>query len=298
MSTGIYGSVRNNRVVTTNESYLRAFRDRLQLAGLTRFAPELVALARPGVRLVADGQPSAGRTSRLGGYPELPPAAGWPEADGVPLSFIAQVDLAQVSPFDVEKRLPSAGLLSFFYDAVTQGAWGFSPADSGSAAVLYTPPNVPTRHREPPSGLVESGVFTPLALRPKLEMSLPPWESFDVDQLGMSREESFAYSELLEEEDEVLHRLLGHPDPVQGDMQLECQLVTNGLYCGDSSGYQDPRAKDLRAGSSNWRLLLQVDSDEDAGMMWGDVGRLYYWIKDADLAARDWDRAWLILQCG
>ena len=129
-------------------------------------------------------------------------------------------------------------------------------------------------------------------------MSLPPLESYDVDQLGMSRAARFYYSELLEQEDEVIHRLLGHPTPVQGDMQLECQLVTNGLYCGDSSGYQDPRVNDLRAGASDWRLLLQIDSDEKAGMMWGNVGRLYYWIKEADLAARDWDLSWLILQCG
>ena len=214
------------------------------------------------------------------------------------MSFIAQVDLAQVSPFDIESRLPSEGLLSFFYAAVTQEAWGFDPADYGSAVVLYTPANVLTRYLESPSDLTADGLFTPLALRPKLEISFAPWESFDVDQLGMSREEESAYAELLEQEDEVIHRLLGHPNPVQGDMQLECQLVTNGLYCGDSSGYQDPRAGDLRAGASDWRLLLQIDSEEEAGMMWGDVGRLYYWIRDADLAAREWDLSWLILQCG
>jgi uncharacterized protein YwqG len=33
-------------------------------------------------------------------------------------------------------------------------------------------------------------------------------------------------------------------------------------------------------------------------MMWGDVGRLYYWIKHDDLVARNWDLTWLILQCG
>lgn len=32
--------------------------------------------------------------------------------------------------------------------------------------------------------------------------------------------------------------------------------------------------------------------------MWGDVGRLYFWIKDADLAAGRWDEVWACLQCG
>lgn len=35
----------------------------------------------------------------------------------------------------------------------------------------------------------------------------------------------------------MTHRIGGDPDVIQGDMYLECQLVTNGLYCDDSTGY-------------------------------------------------------------
>jgi uncharacterized protein YwqG len=80
-------------------------------------------------------------------------------------------------------------------------------------------------------------------------------------------------------------------------MQLECQLANSGIYGGRPSDYQDPRVAALRAGAADWRLLLQVDSDDAAGMMWGDVGRIYYWIRAQDLAARRFDQAWLILQC-
>jgi uncharacterized protein YwqG len=45
------------------------------------------------------------------------------------------------------------------------------------------------------------------------------------------------------------------------------------------------------------RFLLQVDSDDAAGMMWGDAGMLYFWIRDDDLAARRFDRAWCVMQC-
>ena len=52
-------------------------------------------------------------------------------------------------------------------------------------------------------------------------------------------------------------------------MELECELVTNGLYVGDPSGYNDPRAKELEKNVNDWTLLLQVDSDhEKTGMMW------------------------------
>jgi uncharacterized protein YwqG len=53
----------------------------------------------------------------------------------------------------------------------------------------------------------------------------------------------------------------------------------------------------LRSGAADWRLLLQVDSEEHAGMVWGDAGRLYYWMRTQDLVARRFDQAWLVLQC-
>jgi uncharacterized protein YwqG len=31
--------------------------------------------------------------------------------------------------------------------------------------------------------------------------------------------------------------------------------------------------------------------------MWGDCGRIYYWIKEQDLDAEAYDRIWTILQC-
>jgi uncharacterized protein YwqG len=80
-------------------------------------------------------------------------------------------------------------------------------------------------------------------------------------------------------------------------MDLECQLVSNGLYCGDESGYNDARAKLLEENRSDWVLLLQIDSDDFCEMMWGDCGMLYFWIRKEDLAARNFDDVWMILQC-
>jgi uncharacterized protein YwqG len=85
-------------------------------------------------------------------------------------------------------------------------------------------------------------------------------------------------------EGEAIHRCGGHPQEIQGDMRLECQLVTNGLYCGDASGYQDPRRSILEKGAADWHLLLQIDSDEKhLGWMWGDVGRVYFWARHRDI---------------
>lgn len=95
----------------------------------------------------------------------------------------------------------------------------------------------------------------------------------------------------------MLHRFLGHPDPVQGDMQVECQLASRGVYVGDTDGAASPDGVRLRPGAADWRLLLQVDTVDAAGMQWGDGGRLYWWIRDADLREGAWERTWFVLQC-
>ena len=56
--------------------------------------------------------------SKIGGRPDLPKSISWAtEEDGKPLSFIAQVNLAEVSSYDVDNLLPRKGILYFFYSA-------------------------------------------------------------------------------------------------------------------------------------------------------------------------------------
>ena len=213
-----------------------------------------------------------------------------------------------MAAFDAEESLPRNGLLSFFYDAggvrpdADGGIWGFDPADVGGARVLHLIDGAVRRRRPEEDG----AVLAERGLRPRHTLTLPPWESAEVESLGFTRSDLDLYVDRLvpsvehargREDEGPVHQLLGHPDQIQGDMRLECQLVTNGLYCGDSTGYQDPRAAQLAEGAADWRLLLEVDSDEKAGAMWGDVGYLYYWIREPDLRAGAFDASWLVLQC-
>ena len=48
-----------------------------------------------------------------------------------------------------------------------------------------------------------------------------------------------------------------------------------------------------------WQLLFQLDTVESGGfeLMFGDCGRIYFYIRNEDLAARRFDRVWLIQQC-
>ena len=53
-------------------------------------------------------------------------------------------------------------------------------------------------------------------------------------------------------------------------------------------------ASDVIEDASRWQLLLQVGSDDDADMMWGDVGQLYFLVDDAG----EPEEALFTWQCG
>lgn len=80
-------------------------------------------------------------------------------------------------------------------------------------------------------------------------------------------------------------------------MTVECELASRGIYTGDAEAWSDPRFEERTKGRTEWRLLLQVGSDDTTGMMWGDVGSIYFWIRERDLTQRAFEKTWLILQC-
>jgi uncharacterized protein YwqG len=248
-------------------------------------------LAQPAVHVVKTAGESS---SYVGGAPPLPPGTAWPSKGGAPLTFLACLDLGALQAALPVPWLPQSGRLLFFYDAENQ-PWGFDPKDRGSWAVMLALGDAPPSSA-PPTGasLTHHAVtFT------KID-SYPSYERPAVVALQLTDAESEL---LIDARDAAFgtaphHQVAGFPDPVQGDeMELECQLVSNGLYCGDSSGYLSRRASELREGAKDWRLLFQIDSDDDLGVMWGDAGILYFWIREEDARAGRFDQAWAVLQC-
>lgn len=282
---------------------------------LAQHESAICSLARPCISIHRSGtrqhdlQPT---DSRLGGLPHLPAGMEWPRWRGDPLGHIATIRLSEAAKHDPTGLLPSKGLFYFWY-AHGNGPWGFDPSEAGFFRVDYTadedmPLAVASFPDDPISNDVRelmppSGIFNPCRLSFTAGLTLPDWEWIrNFAPALASVGELNAYSALQESlptSKSPQHRLLGHAAPQQGPMELECQLVTHGLYCGNASGFNDPRAKTLQPGAANWRLLLQIDTDEKGpGWMWGDVGMLYYWIPESALRERQFDRAWMILQCG
>lgn len=238
--------------------------------------------------------------SKLGGTPDLPKNINWFNFNDKPMSFIAQINLSEASDFDIENKLPKTGILYFFYDA-EQETWGFDPKDRNCSKVYYYKGDITELERKSiPENLDEYSIFKACKLSFSTSINLPNFQSSVMDSIQFTEEEEEAFDELIEEidEDDEINKLLGHSDNIQGGMELDCELVTNDLYCGDGTGYRNPKAKLLKNNIDLWHLLLQVDSNDKANMMWGDLGRLYFWIRENDLKAENFENSWLILQCG
>jgi uncharacterized protein YwqG len=274
-------------------------------AGLGEFWARLAPHCRPSIRVLPQaGAPAAGLAlgaSRLGGAPDMPAAATWPTWRGRSLSFVAQFNLADVAPHDTRGLLPPTGWVAFFYDALEQ-PWGNDPADRDRAVVQYYPAaEVLTTRPLPPDLTAETyTAFPAAALTFAPELTLPnPWdEDLPLPEDALTEAQRAAYGFLLlTQHGDGTSRLLGNSDNLQGPMRVQCALAasrSNGRPEA-SPATQEPSAEQA---AGEWELLLQLDSHEDeAGMMWGDMGRLYFWINRADLARRDFSQAWQFLQC-
>ena len=239
--------------------------------------------------------------SRIGGLPDLPDDITWPEWKEVPLAFLGQIDLSEIPAGLVVNELPGSGILYFFYDQ-EQGTWGFDPRDEGSWQVIYTDKSSSEcSRRSAPEGLDEEFIASEKYVKFSAIQTYPDWQDERVEALNLNDTQSDQYFDLCSScyLGNPEHQLFGYPAPVQGnDMDLECQLASNGIYCGNAEGYNCAQAQELEPGKADWILLMQLDSDDDTGMMWGDMGKLYFWIKKDDLKNASFENCWMILQCG
>src|SRR5215510_3234122 len=182
----------------------------LAQAGLGERSPRLAAAARHAIILepgpVEEGADAPIGASRLGGMPDLPPEIPWPWrpafSDGGfckdhaerpwPLSFVAQIDFAEILSAGGLEGFPPSGRLLFFCDPV-EVPWGQSMKDQTCASVMFfserTEPlgrrNFPAELSNPRSSLLrpEEFVFRPRRLTPKRWLLPPPLGSRELRTL-------------------------------------------------------------------------------------------------------------------
>jgi uncharacterized protein YwqG len=253
--------------------------------GTRRGGRELAqGLQRPTVMLrLTDGE----STSWFGGLPPNFAGFTWPTKEGKSLWFLACVDLAKVPAKAAIEWLPRDGRLLFFYD-VEEQPWGFDPNDRGSWRVVYVAAETKLAGEAAlPADLEAEWRIARHGVEFVVTDLLPSWERTEPKRGAMSEAEMDELDELREElyGESPRHQLGGEPDPVQGDeMELECQLAANGVNCGGPEGYKSRRA------------LLQIDSDDELAI-WGDMGRLYFWVRREEARQKRFENVWLVLQC-
>ncbi len=241
---------------------------------------------------------SPGR-SKLGGIPDVPPGFRWPHTAGAPLGFIGQIRCTDLPRANLGRAWPDQGILYFFYDLEEQ-PWGGEGTDPVAPSVFYSELNDPLQPAQVPGGRNREKLVLPVfGVDMELVPTLPDFEAPEVENLGLTAAEADAYIDLrtslgdLAHGAEPAHQMGGHANNVQGDVRVEFEL-----YSGDGPDLRRPEdwvAAAVRA--DDWQLLLQVDTDDDLKVMWGDAGMLYFGIRTEDLASRRFERAHVMMQC-
>ena len=103
----------------------------------------LLPLARNAIRIDTQAKNDddiAVGASKFGGSPDLPDGLSWPSNENGALSFVAQINFAEASKFDIDSLLPKSGMLYLFYDRNLR-VWGYDPADKNGFAVIFSDVN-------------------------------------------------------------------------------------------------------------------------------------------------------------
>ena len=244
--------------------------------------------------------------SKIGGRPYLPEDFIWPYYQGFPLSFLAQINLEEVNSFDKDKLLPNAGMLYFFYEPETEER-GYNLQCKGCAKVFYYEVFSSFSLIDFPQDMGADYKIPEFKVNLKSYKSLPSYENF---YLLLKEQEFFKnhnisfkdfvpiYNELFIPNHNYT-KLLGYPEVIQNSMEVQCAAVTMGFNIGNGVNPSKEYEEEIKKASKDWILLFQMDTIEtdDYELMFGDSGHIYFWIRKEDLANKNFENIWLILQC-
>lgn len=217
-----------------------------------------------------------------------------------PLAFLGQFDLAVLSQADgFDPALPRSGRLYLFYDLLLLppsyapgSRIGLRVFHDTSAADTLIRADMPAQLEEIvdlagvtllPSRATVSAAFTVAAgdaLSDEDQSDLQDWLSEVAGWPGTGHAGA--------------HQLGGWPREIQSSMVGTAALASNGIDVGTSEAWQTPEVKRLLEDAGAWRLLFQLGSDERIGNML--PGALNVLLRDEDVAAAHFDRAWAVYE--
>lgn len=278
---------------------------------LSEYKDFILQHSKPAIHLTREFVPNEDDlpigASKIGGNPDLPADFEWPYADGRPLYFMLQIQLADIKDIDTENQLPDTGWLYIFYDFDRVPIYNEYEDKEGIVFHDVRESKNLIRYKHPE----QDGTYRYIRALPSLKivchhmLTLPILYDFH-DEIEYFEEETqnllaYHYLDLLSEIGRLykpLHYILGIANSIQEELSIQAWNERDRKL----TNYKpDPLIEQwLNAPDKKWRLLFQIDSDY-APESHGDIsfvgsGRLYIMIRQGDLTKRRFKNAHFIVQ--
>lgn len=258
--------------------------------------------------------------SKFGGNPSAPRGFAWPfyrdkSDDGAtvarPLTFLMQLNLEEVAPYDVEKRLPTRGLLAFFIERIALE----NEASDAVRVFYFDGPVDETVEIAPPPEFAElenDGLFSwdygvEFTITFEKGVSVPcSWDLVDYGiELAVAddEDEDEAFERYEEERDALtqtprngdLSQLLGIAHWIQWTMLGECERLAAGLSRDEFAALPEAERAAIEENAQKWTLLCRLGSVCEEATQ-GDCGSFYFCVREDDLKRGDFSRVRVFFQ--
>ena len=271
----------------------------------------LKKIAKESISLEKAGKETYAHTgnSRVSGEPDLPPGVSWPQAkDGLPMTFLAQLNLKDVPADRKHLPLPQEGVLYFFIA-------DFDSAINIEHRVIYVE-DTQKLVRTPAPGItsLEKGQdFNPnapytLALDAGFSVSVIYADEIyeSADETGFDIDEDIdLFSDFVCDlsSSNSLGNMFGYPREQHADSEIVAALM---LLTGKEYNYKADEGVQQIANEigsmekaqeevADIVTLLELDSDNEAGFCWGDAGYIHFFMRKEDVLNKNFDKTYLSL---
>ena len=244
---------------------------------LVPFEAQIIATQKACVKIIPQqASPALLWQSKIGGMPYLPKHVAFPvNAEGAQLFFLAQFNFEELPPLPL---FPTKGILQFYIsDEAAFGMNPLNPYDQNNFRVLFFEEPI-----QAAAALVNDFTF----LRQYGALPLPAAASH-----ALLFEPEY---EFLPADDYRFEATFGESFFEQfGEDEWEVFRAYTTLTSAKGhklGGYPDFAQEDPRKPEDKLELLFQLDSDDDIGCLWGDMGLANFFIRLEDLARRDFSK--------
>jgi uncharacterized protein YwqG len=220
--------------------------------------------------------------SKFGGFPYFPKGLQYPtDSKGQAMFLLAQINFGETPKLE---SFPEKGILQFYISngSDVYGACFESPAKQDDFRVLYFPEVTKD----------ERLLITKFDFLPKPDMVPIEKQSsltFNLKYAPMSVYDYQFEPAILNIDSKLKYELFENHKKIYEEYEKLFRSEGHKLGGYPYFTQSDPREFEAYKGEE-YRLLFQMDTDDEAGIMWGDCGVANFFISEQDLARKNFSR--------